>query len=368
MARDAPTRVRTASTCASMMEVIVHVGAQPQASNRESLQHLLATGGVGHLGVELHSEDAGLSLLEHRDRSVGGGSGGDEPGRDLDDGVEVAHPHRELRRLLVQQETVTRPGQCGSAVLAPTGVNDGATQLQGHELRAVADTQDGDAQFVDGQVEQRGTLHVDRLGAAAEDDPRRVVLGDLGRGDGVRDDLAVHPGLANPPRDQLGVLGAEVDDENGVGGTGTRRWIVVRGRDGGGADALAHPHALGPLEVLPLGLERRGDHDLGLLEGRERLVAAGRHARAQGAEQVRAARRSLGAGPSRISSSVLRVPTYAEAPRGSVGWKVATPPAGCPVRGRFGSGGQRRSDHDGVGAADDGIGDVAGQCPSRRRR
>ncbi len=42
------------------------------------------------------------------------------------------------------------------------------------------------------------------------------ILGlDLVDGRGVRDDLRVHPCLADPPRDQLRVLGAEVDHQNG---------------------------------------------------------------------------------------------------------------------------------------------------------
>src|SRR5438552_9832581 len=47
-----------------------------------------------------------------------------------------------------------------------------------------------------------------------------------------------------------------------------------------------HPDALSPLERLALGLQGRRDHDFGLLELLDRLVARGRHRRAQRAEQV----------------------------------------------------------------------------------
>jgi len=63
---------------------------------------------------------------------------------------------------------------------------------------------------------------VDRLGPAAEDQAGGRPLGDLGGGDRVRDDLAVDVGFADPPGDELGVLRAEVDDEDVVG--------VARGR------------------------------------------------------------------------------------------------------------------------------------------
>src|SRR4051812_34138076 len=47
----------------------------------------------------------------------------------------------------------------------------------------------------------------------------------------------------------------------------------------------AHADALRPLERLALGLERRSDHHLGLLEFLERLVPGRRHGGAQGAEE-----------------------------------------------------------------------------------
>ena len=56
--------------------------------------------------------------------------------------------------------------------------------------------------------------------------------------------------LADPAGDELGVLRAEVDDEDGV---------VDR-------RSMAHADALGPLQLLALGLQGRGDHHLGLLE------------------------------------------------------------------------------------------------------
>ena len=45
----------------------------------------------------------------------------------------------------------------------------------------------------------------------------------LGRRDAVRHDLGVHVELADPAGDQLGVLGAEVDDENGPPGGRARQ-------------------------------------------------------------------------------------------------------------------------------------------------
>src|SRR5207249_9260002 len=53
--------------------------------------------------------------------------------------------------------------------------------------------------------------------------------------------------------------------------------------------SVAHADALRSLQALAFGLQRRGDHDLGLLELLDRLIATRRHRRAEGAEQVEAA-------------------------------------------------------------------------------
>ena len=63
---------------------------------------------------------------------------------------------------------------------------------------------------------------VDRRRAAGQDDRRRPLGQHLGHRHRVRDDLAVDPSLADPPRDQLRVLRPEVDDEDGAGGVRRR--------------------------------------------------------------------------------------------------------------------------------------------------
>ena len=93
---------------------------------------------------------------------------------------------------------------------------DQAAELQGDELGAVADAQDRHAEVVDAGVDRGRPVDVDRRRTAAEDDagggPGGVLLGRQGGGD----DLAVDVGLADPPGDQLGVLGPEVDDQDGA--------------------------------------------------------------------------------------------------------------------------------------------------------
>jgi hypothetical protein len=129
----------------------------------------------------------------------------------------VAHPHLLGGRLSPAEHHGAGSGdrQLGAPVLADAGVGDDATrELLGDELGAVADAQDRGPEVVDVRVDDRRPFDVDRLRTAGEDDPSRVASGDLGCRDRVRDDLAVDVCLADAPGDELGVLSAEVDDED----------------------------------------------------------------------------------------------------------------------------------------------------------
>ena len=114
-----------------------------------------------------------------------------------------------------QEQRRSGAGHPGASVLALHAPADDTAELLADQLGAVADAEHRNAQVVDRRIERRRTVDVDALGAARQDDRRRLAVGDLVGGDPVRDDLGVHLQLTHPTGDQLGVLGAEVDDENG---------------------------------------------------------------------------------------------------------------------------------------------------------
>ena len=94
--------------------------------------------------------------------------------------------------------------------------NNLSSIMKCHELSAITDAKDRHVEGLERfEIEIRRVHLTGALRSAGEDDRRRLALGDLRRGDAVRNDLGVHLQLADPPRDQLGVLGAEVDDEHG---------------------------------------------------------------------------------------------------------------------------------------------------------
>src|SRR5581483_4074177 len=99
---------------------------------------------------------------------------------------------------------------------SPPRPADFAAELGGDELAAVADAEDRHARGVDRRVDGRRALDVDRGRAAGEDDPLRLAGQHLRHRHVAGDDLGVDVGLPHPAGDQLGVLRAEVDDEDRV--------------------------------------------------------------------------------------------------------------------------------------------------------
>jgi hypothetical protein len=103
------------------------------------------------------------------------------------------------------------------AVAALFRRDDGAAVHGDHELQAVADAQHRHAGFQRVGVRAGRALAAHAVGAARQDD-----AGGLGRGDllprgFVWEYLAVHLELAQPPRDQLGILAPEVENEDLLG-------------------------------------------------------------------------------------------------------------------------------------------------------
>src|SRR5690606_8497364 len=128
---------------------------------------------------------------------------------------------------ITHEEGIGRDVEGRLAVLGPTGVLDGASGQVGQQLMSVADAERGDAEFEDGRVHPVGVLGVDGGGSAGEDQADRAATTHLLCGYVTADDLGVDVGLPHPASDQLGVLGPEVDDENGVG-LGDRHPIPTR--------------------------------------------------------------------------------------------------------------------------------------------
>ena len=214
--------LRVADLLANLLNLLVHDGTggprgfQAGTLVEEVLQRVLAELGVSHLGVPLQSVEATLARLEGRDGSLGGGSGdGEALGRALD-GVAVAHPHDLVVGGAFEQARTRRNRGLGVPVLAGARATDGAAEGVGHGLEAVADAQDGHAGLEDRGIDGGSPLLVHGGRAAGQDDGGGLLGEHVRHAHGVGDDLGVDVSLTHAARDQLGILRAEVDDEDGV--------------------------------------------------------------------------------------------------------------------------------------------------------
>src|SRR5688572_7296691 len=90
-----------------------------------------------------------------------------------------------------------------------------SAQVPGHKLHPIADTKDWNAKVVDSLITSRRALLVDGVRTAGKyDSTGRVLTNDFKRCV-ERHDLRVHVRFANPPSNQLRVLGTEIEDKNG---------------------------------------------------------------------------------------------------------------------------------------------------------
>src|SRR6266511_84408 len=161
---------------------------------QEVLQQVGAVRRVDDLRMELDAVETSLGMLEGGDRGRGRGGGHLRAHRRLDDRVAVAHPHRLLAGNSLEERA--------------------APELLSHQLHPVADAERGDAELEQLRIDTRRAFRVHRRRAAAQDQRERVARANPIRSNGVPDQLRIDAAFAHPPRDQLRVLPAEVDDEH----------------------------------------------------------------------------------------------------------------------------------------------------------
>ena len=106
------------------------------------------------------------------------------------------------------------------AILAMGGGSDLAAEHLGHELDAVADAKHGNAKVEQGGVRTGRALGANAGWATGEDHPAHAIGTESGGVDAEGIDAGVDPALADAPRDDLGILGPEVEDGDGLVGHG----------------------------------------------------------------------------------------------------------------------------------------------------
>ena len=111
---------------------------------------------VDDLGVELDAVEVAVDVDEAGERRRVGLGGRAEAGREAGDRVAVAHPDRLVLVEAGEEPVVGRDRDRRGPVLALRRRQDVAAELVGHELRAVADAEDGDVAAPDRRDRARG--------------------------------------------------------------------------------------------------------------------------------------------------------------------------------------------------------------------
>ena len=196
------------------------VGAATADPEEEVLDEGDAVDRVVHLGVELHAVELAPGVFHDGNGTVHRRAGnGESPGK-LRDPVAVAHPD-PLAALQAREQQgmfarVVELKLCGPVFPKRRGGNLPAQRV-GHELCAVADPEDGNAQLENPCIALRNPLVEDAGGAPRENDSLHLPSLEPGRRDVVVEDLAVHAALPYAPSDELVVLGAEIQNGDHAG-------------------------------------------------------------------------------------------------------------------------------------------------------
>ena len=104
----------------------------------------------------------------------------------------------------------------GDAILALVGTIHFSAQGMSENLHAITNAKHGHIEIEDPLVGHGRTLGVNRCGAAAENNAGRIVFLNLINRCVVRKDEAEHIRLTHTARDELTILRAEVEDDDGL--------------------------------------------------------------------------------------------------------------------------------------------------------
>ena len=165
--------------------------------------------------MEFHGTKFRGGVLDGAD-GVGGTAGDDEALREADDVVAVTIPNFQAARDAVEELGFAFAFELRAAVFAALGFLDVAAESVGHPLHAVANPEHRNAEAQDFGIADGGVLIVDGTGAAGEDDADRVVAADFVELGAAGEDGGEDFELADAAGDELGVLAAEIEDDDAL--------------------------------------------------------------------------------------------------------------------------------------------------------
>jgi len=129
--------------------------------------------------------------------------------------IPVAHPDNALIGNTVEKPRLSLDFEFGLAVLMVIGRHDLSAKMLRDQLHPVADTQNRQAQIPDPFVRMIRIFGINRSRTAGEDDPFGAAGLDVCQRFAIRNHLGIDTAFTEFAGDELGVLGTEIEDENG---------------------------------------------------------------------------------------------------------------------------------------------------------
>ena len=182
----------------------------------EVAQDVRAGLSVAYFGMKLHRPHLALRRFNGGDRAGGAGHQVEAGGK-LYRFIAVRHPDRKLSGQALKQTRAVLDFDVGVSILALVGGANFSAQGVHHELKPVTDAEHGYAQFEHAWVRGRRVGVIHRGRAAGKNDADRGIAANFfqagGAGEHHRKDVL----FADAARDELGILRAKVEDDDGLG-------------------------------------------------------------------------------------------------------------------------------------------------------
>ena len=181
--------------------------------NREVFEQFDSIRRVVHFGMELHAEIFSREIAHRREGTVPRFRQRDESLGHARDAIPMRHPN--FRQHVQHRAGDQRLNFCGS-IFAVRGRVHLSAERVGERLHPIANAEDGKSRFQDEILNVWRASLVDGFRSAGEDESLRLDGKDFFLRRVPREQLAIDLRLAHAARDQLGVLGTEIEDGEGV--------------------------------------------------------------------------------------------------------------------------------------------------------
>ena len=180
----------------------------------EVLQNFLAARRMSDFGVKLQTVKFPLRIFDRGEITSLRARGGPKTFRQCGYFITVTVPDIELRAEPVEKLRTVCDLQHTRAVLTASAEYDLTAEMMRHLHEAVANSEDGNAERENLGIDLRRAFLVNAGWTAGENDSVRRKIDNFRCGNVEGNNLGVDLQFANAARDHLGVLRAEVEDED----------------------------------------------------------------------------------------------------------------------------------------------------------